>query len=708
LNQTTTYSYDAVGNLIQETDPLGKSTTYAYDSLNRLKHVTDAAGGIAVYTYDNNGNMTSIQDPNRHAQTIVYDDSNRPVTNTDADGKITTNTYDAVGNVATVSMPNGIVKTIGYDDLYRPVSIGFSSGQNYSFTYDPNNNVSTAISPTGTESFQYDNLNRKTQFTDVFGNIVAYTYDYAGNRTGVTYPGNKLVAYQYNSINEITTVTDWLNKQTTYSYDATGRLSNMIYPNGIKCDYAYDLRNRLTQSSHYKIATSDTIYHSTMVLDGNGNRTQQTISGLPSLSLTPSTNSYTYTNADKLTDDGAFQYTNDDNGNRTSQTSAGNTTSFGFTAENLLNSITTSNSSTLFEYDAFGNRITKTVNGNPTKFVLDLSGGLSQVLQEQNSNGDVKVNYIFGLGLIASIDSADNIVYYHFDADGNTTLLTDDSSNVTDTDSYEPFGSILNHTGSAIQPYCFLGKYGVQVESDGLYYIRARYYDPNAGRFISKDSKPLSILKPQSINEFIYGLNNSFAYYDATGYSPNYSAFADAGVSLLKFGGNFSLGIFNATVSGLNTAAAINGKYSSALGATTHFISSVQNFNDAAINSEQFFGNLYTGFTGNEYHSTFNGPFDAIFNSDVGKNILEVKKWIGIASIPFNVMSISSNAQNILNAENYLNMYNNFATQAILNSSILLTSKSIGVFQSSRNLLDYFRNKNNFNLNNSCGRGRSW
>jgi RHS repeat-associated protein len=142
---------------------------------------------------------------------------------------------------------------------------------------------------------------------------------------------------------------------------------------------------------------------------------------------------------------------------------------------------------------------------------------LSQVLQEQNSNGDVKVNYIFGLGLIASIDSADNIIYYHFNADGNTTLLTDDSSNVTDTYSYEPFGSILNHTGSAIQPYCFLGKYGVQVESDGRYYIRARYYDAIAGRFLSKDLYPFSIDNLQTLNRFVYGLNNPLLLRDVTG-----------------------------------------------------------------------------------------------------------------------------------------------------------------------------------------------
>jgi RHS repeat-associated protein len=52
---------------------------------------------------------------------------------------------------------------------------------------------------------------------------------------------------------------------------------------------------------------------------------------------------------------------------------------------------------------------------------------------------------------------------------------------------YGPFGNILNQVEAVTQPFKFVGQFGVMTEPNGFYYMKARYYDPEVGRFISED-----------------------------------------------------------------------------------------------------------------------------------------------------------------------------------------------------------------------------
>ena len=95
--------------------------------------------------------------------------------------------------------------------------------------------------------------------------------------------------------------------------------------------------------------------------------------------------------------------------------------------------------------------------------------------------------------------------------------LSDDSANITDTYTYDPFGTMLTHTGTTKQPFTFLGEYGVQQEDTSLYFIRARYYDAANGRFLSKDPFPVSLINPQTLNRYIYGGDSPINNYDFSG-----------------------------------------------------------------------------------------------------------------------------------------------------------------------------------------------
>ena len=70
---------------------------------------------------------------------------------------------------------------------------------------------------------------------------------------------------------------------------------------------------------------------------------------------------------------------------------------------------------------------------------------------------------------------------------------------------YEPFGTILSEQETITQPFKFVGQYGVMAEPSGLYYMRARYYDPSVGRFVSED--PLGF-GGGDVNLFAYVRNN--------------------------------------------------------------------------------------------------------------------------------------------------------------------------------------------------------
>lgn len=514
LGNTTVFSYNSLGQITGIEDPLGRNTSYTYNPVGLITGIVDAAGMATSATYDANGNRLTITDANSNTQLFSYNASNRLSSYTDASGNVFSFSYDGVGNLTMETKPTGtIARTFDAND--RVTNVVNSSGDSYVYTYDANGNKLTSSNNTGTSSFIYDNLNRLVQHTDVFGNAVAYTYDAVGNKTSITYPGNLTVNYGYDADNNMVLVTDWLGNSTAYDYDGASRLVEMNYPNGVSCNYAYDVANRLISKSN--TLGSTIINQSIFTLDANGNRTQENRQGpIPSL-LTAASFAYTYGQDDRLLSDSITAYINDGAGNRISQTNSDGTTVFNFSVDNILNSMVTSTATTSYRYDADKNRVERVEDGEITRHVLDPSDDLSQVLQEQDANGNVKAHYIYGLGLIARIDSASTVLYYHFDAQHNTVALTNDSAQITDTYTYEPFGTMLSHEGNTQQPFTFLGEYGVQQETSSIYYIRARYYDSANGRFLSKDPYPASLLNPQTLNRYVYSLNNPVSMFDVNG-----------------------------------------------------------------------------------------------------------------------------------------------------------------------------------------------
>ena len=156
-----------------------------------------------------------------------------------------------------------------------------------------------------------------------------------------------------------------------------------------------------------------------------------------------------------------------------------------------------------------------THNGQLTTNLVDPTGS-GNVVGTYNGSGNLIANYTYGLGLVSQV-AAGSKNYYDFDALGSTAGLTGPTGTILNTYSYLPFGGTLATTGTAANPFTFVGQLGVSQNGSGLINMRARLYDASAGRFISTD--PLGFSQ-QSPNLYAYARNCPASLVDPTGLAP--------------------------------------------------------------------------------------------------------------------------------------------------------------------------------------------
>ncbi len=532
LGHTTSYVYDKVGNRLSVTDANNHVTSWAYDGRNRLSSVTAPGGAVTAYTYDGNGNLLTRTDANNHVTSYEYDAANRQTAMTLPLSRVWTSSYDANGNLKTTVDANGnATPTVGdgtttnsYDRSNRLTNVDYSdSTPDVSFAYDAVGNRTSLSDGAGSETRAYDPVNRLsgvTRGTDSF----AYTYDLAGNITRRTYPDATIVDYSYDADERMASVASGGNS-TSYAYDAAGNLTQTTLPasNGYLEERSYDRAGRLTRVKNVKGASvlSDFTY----TLDPVGNPTQVVRAGnLPGTTTyaydvrdrltevcfqascpggsdpfirwtydavgnrltegrTTGTTTYAYNAADELTQAGATTYSYDQNGN---ETSAGART-FGYDLGNRLASTTSGGTTTTYSYDGDGNRRQATTGSQITKFLWDTSHSLPQLAIERDGSGGLLRRYVYGLRRI-SLTSGGATSYYHVDNLGSVATLTSASGTTQWTYAYEPYGVIRAETqdepGAPQNPMKFTGEL---LDETGLYYLRARQYDPTMGRFLQVD-----------------------------------------------------------------------------------------------------------------------------------------------------------------------------------------------------------------------------
>jgi len=131
------------------------------------------------------------------------------------------------------------------------------------------------------------------------------------------------------------------------------------------------------------------------------------------------------------------------------------------------------------------------------------------------NNNTAKTFYTHGPGTDEhlALERNGSFFYYHADGLGSITAITDQNEAVVQKYDYDSFGNTSPATGFR-NSYAYTGR--EYDQEAGLYYYRARYYDPMDGRFINKD--PIGFRG--GINLYAYALNNPIRYRDPKGLNP--------------------------------------------------------------------------------------------------------------------------------------------------------------------------------------------
>lgn len=569
LGNTTRFSYDADGNLKMETDPEGRETTYTYMPDGQIRTVTDNAGAITEYTYDNGalvsakdavgrvsrqftdaaGRVSAITDPAGSRTTITYDKLNQPSKVTDPLGHATSFGYDDNGNLTTLTDARNNASTWAYDNADRPKSATDPLGAQASFEYDAAGFLHTATSRSGlvattehdllgrtknvtygvnalgvaesTATYEYDALDLVKKVTDTqageqtfaydaYGRTktvtgptgaVGYTYDAADRRETMT-AGGATTTYGYDRSSILTSLTSQ-SRQVTFHLDATGREKSADIPGGFTRTTGID-KTGVIQSIAYTQGTKN-IGQLTYTRDERGLQTGLTGS-LANVALPAAETGAVFGKDNRITTYSGRSFTYDADG----QLKNDGLRTYTWNARGQLTGLNRSGQSSTFGYEPFGTRNSKTVAGGQTKFLTDGSNPAV----EQDSSGSTKATVAMsGLDEFLTRTEGTKTQVYLTDALGTVLGLADPDGTIATKYTYDPNGQPTTSGATSSNPYTFTGR---ENDGTGLLYYRARYYDPQTGRFISQDP----IGQAGGINLYQYALSSPTTYTDPTGNTP--------------------------------------------------------------------------------------------------------------------------------------------------------------------------------------------
>jgi RHS repeat-associated protein len=324
-------------------------------------------------------------------------------------------------------------------------------------------------------------------------------------RTQMTRPNNVASNYSYDNLSRLSRVLHQLSGSTidgaSYTLDNAGnRTAKTDQHAGVTSNYAYDAIYELTGVTQGTNTTESYTY------DAVGNRTA-------SLGVA----SYTNNVSNELTAKTGITYSYDSNGNTVTKTDSTGTTNYAWDIENRLTSVTLpgTGGTISFKYDPLGRRIYKSSSAGTSVYAYDGQ----HLIEETNSSGTAVARYSQGLNIdepLAMLRSA-TTSYYEADGLGSVTSLSNSAGTLAQTYTFDSFGKQTATSGSLTNPFQYTGR---EFDSEtGIYYYRARYFDPSAGRFLSEDR-----LRFQGgANFYRYAQNNPLVWIDPSGDNLCYS-----------------------------------------------------------------------------------------------------------------------------------------------------------------------------------------
>ena len=158
-------------------------------------------------------------------------------------------------------------------------------------------------------------------------------------------------------------------------------------------------------------------------------------------------------------------------------------------------------------HDANGIRTSK----DGKKYIVDVN---NNVVAETDAEGTIISETLWGHKPLAR-KTGENWYYYIYNAHGDVIGMVDDEGNFVNSYTYDAWGNVLSETETVQNPIKYAGEY-YDAELD-MYYLRARYYQPQTGRFTSLDILEGDVTSPLDLNRYVYCRNNPVKYTDPSG-----------------------------------------------------------------------------------------------------------------------------------------------------------------------------------------------
>ena len=514
------YEYTPAGQVSRTIDGNGNAVQYRYNSLGKISVRIDQLGDTETFRYDEEGNLSLHIDRDGRQLQRACNVFGQPVYEkaSDAEGKHTN------------------ISTWHYDSLGR-VTRAVCDGKSYEYIYDA-----------------YGNLKEKRSNGK---RLVSYTHDRAGQITEIKDPAGVCTRYEYDILGRRSRIYNNDGLEVRYGYDALNRIRHIRYGNGVETAYTYDgdgnIRTLETK------AGEDVLLSFAYRYDGNGNRTAKTgtqaaLGGITS-EITAGNNaldiSYNYDVRGQLLEErrngASVCYAYDKAGNRIRKTDAQGEIRYLYNEKNQLIAEESPADRKQFSYDRQGGIIeeknaagirrfsynsrhqqtrVETETGNVQENRYDAEGLRFELLEngrrtsfvyhdgellQEEGREEQGTSYHLGAGMEA-FRRGQELSYYHRDEQLSTVFVTDGQGEIRNSYQYDAFGIPLETTEQLNNRIRYTGQQYDDVT--GQYYLRARYYNPVAGRFMQED-----VYQGDGLNLYAYCGNNPVVYYDPSGYA---------------------------------------------------------------------------------------------------------------------------------------------------------------------------------------------
>jgi len=577
LGRTTLTAYDRAGNVISETRPDNGVTLHTYDKMSRRLTTQDAKNQTTTFTYDAEGNLASLTDARMKTYSWVHNATGQTTRKNYPDGSYEAWTFDDARQRLTARTRSGAIATSTFDLRGRETAVNWSDATpDITRSFDAAGRLLTSSNGLSTSSYTYDIAGQQLTETQHLHGIaptlpaytISYTWDLDGRNDTVTYPGGTVVSRTYTPRGQVETISEGEPPPlVSYGYNPAGTRANKSLENGTVTTYSYDAAHQMTALSHHHGSAFQTrayLYNSVgsrsaMQVDGgtwdvygfdavdqitsvkyqaassSGSTPQSTttydwdpVGNRELVQTTPASGPIvtdTYGTANAVNQYAAIngQSTSyDTNGNLTAarlqDATNGFVSTLDYDSQNRLLSVQDNTHNVTSTYDTRNRVTSRTINGVTTLFLWD---GWD-LIEERDLSGNQTRRYVHGAAVdeILIMVHGAGAKYYHHDALGSVTALTDSVGFLIETYQYDVFGKprILSPSGttqsasSVDNRFLYTGREWIAEAS--LYDYRNRVYSPVIGRFMQIDPIRFSA---GDVNMYRYVGNNSLIRTDPSG-----------------------------------------------------------------------------------------------------------------------------------------------------------------------------------------------